>query len=80
MNNDSINLINAKQQFINTKRDLNIILGVQQDVNYNVETEVSFITLMSYDELLTKSKANNVLFSLLTSFAFLCKYINSAIG
>jgi len=61
VNNDSINLINAKQQFINTKRDLNIILGVQQDVNYNVETEVSFITLMSYDELLTKSKANNVI-------------------
>jgi len=61
VNNDSINLINAKQQFINTKRDLNIILGVQQDVNYNVETEVNFITLMSYDELLTKSKANNVI-------------------
>jgi len=61
VNNDSINLINAKQQFINTKRDLNIILGVQQDVNYNVETEVDFITLMSYDELLTKSKANNVI-------------------
>ena len=61
VNNDSINLINAKQQFINTKRDLNIILGVQQDVNYNVETEVRFITLMSYDELLIKAKENNVI-------------------
>ena len=61
VNNDSINLINANQQYINTKRDLNIILGVQQDINFNVETEVDFITLMSYDDLLSKAKENNVI-------------------
>ena len=61
VNNDSINLINAKQQFSNSKRNLNIVLGVQKDVNYDVETDVDFITLMSYDELLTKAKVNNVI-------------------
>ncbi|MCK5401009.1 MAG: TolC family protein [Flavobacteriaceae bacterium] len=60
VNNDSINYINTKQQFINTKRDLNIILGIQQNINYSVETEVDFINLLSYEELLTKAVENNV--------------------
>ncbi len=60
VNNDSINYINTRQQFINTKRDLNIILGVQHDVNYDVETQVDFITLLSFEELLSLSLENNV--------------------
>ena len=60
VNNDSINFIDANQQFINSKRDLNIILGIQQDVNYEVETDIDFISLLAYEELLTKAKANNV--------------------
>ena len=60
INNDSINFINTRQQFINAKRDLNIILGIQQSINYNVETEVNFINLLSYDELLAKAIENNV--------------------
>lgn len=60
VNNDSINFINTRQQYINTKRDLNIILGLQQDINYNVETEVNFINLLSYEELLAKAIENNV--------------------
>ena len=61
VNNDSINLLNSKQLYSNTKRDLNIVLGIQKDINYMVETDVNFITLMSYDELLAKAKENNVL-------------------
>ncbi len=61
VNNDSINLINANQQFNNTKRNLNIVLGKQQDLNYTVETEVNFSTLLSFEELLTKAKENNVI-------------------
>jgi len=61
VNNDSINLLNSKQLYSNTKRDLNIVLGIQKDINYKVETDVNFITLMSYDELLTKAKENNVI-------------------
>jgi len=60
VNNDSINLLNSKQLYSNTKRDLNIVLGIQKDINYMVETDVNFITLMSYDELLAKAKENNV--------------------
>ncbi len=60
VNNDSINLINSKQLFANSKRNLNIVLGNQNDINYQVETDVDFITLMSYNELLTKAKENNV--------------------
>jgi len=61
VNNDSINFLNSKQLYSNTKRDLNIVLGIQKDINYMVETDVEFITLMSYDELITKAKENNVL-------------------
>lgn len=60
VNNDSINLINSKQLFANSKRNLNIVLGIQKDTNYMVETDVEFINLMSYDELLEKAKENNV--------------------
>ena len=61
VNNDSINLINSAQQFSNSKRNLNIVMGIQKNSRYDVETEVNFITLLSFDELLTKAKANNVL-------------------
>jgi len=60
VNNDSINLINVIQQFKSAKRDLNIVLGIKQDVNYKVETEVDFITLEPFEELLLKAKQNNV--------------------
>ena len=61
VNNDSINLINSKQQFANSKRNLNIILGIQNGIAYNLETEVNFINLMSFEELSSKAKENNIL-------------------
>jgi len=61
VNNDSINFLNTKQQFLNTKRDLNIVLGVNQEPDYEVETEVSFIPLLSFEELLLKATENNVI-------------------
>lgn len=60
-NNDSINLINSRQQFANSKRNLNIVLGIQKDINYQVETDVNFNTLMSFTDLLEKAKRNNVI-------------------
>lgn len=60
VNNDSINYINTRQQFINSKRDLNIILGTQLEENYEVETEVDFLTLLSFEDLLSMSLENNV--------------------
>ncbi len=61
VNNDSIKLINANQQFNTTKRNMNIVLGKQQDINYTVETDVDFSTLLSFEELLAKAKENNVI-------------------
>lgn len=61
VNNDSINFIDARLQYLNSKRNLNIILGVQKDVDYDVETEVDFIELLSYEVLLEKAKSTNVI-------------------
>jgi len=59
VNNDSITLINAKQQLSNVKRGLNVILGLEKEVNYMVETEVEFVELMNFYELKQKTIANN---------------------
>ena len=61
VNNDSIALINSKQQYLNAKRSLNIVLGLQKEITYDVETDVTFNPLINFDELLNKAKANNVL-------------------
>lgn len=61
VNNDSINYINSRQQHYNAKRDLNIVLGTQQQITYEVETDVDFISLISFDELYNKAIENNVL-------------------
>ncbi|SDR97668.1 Outer membrane protein TolC [Formosa sp. Hel1_31_208] len=60
INNDSINLINAKQQLRNTKRDLNMVLGNQIAQDFDVSTEISFILQLNKEELLEKTKANNI--------------------
>ena len=59
VNNDSITLINANQQLNNAKRGLNVILGKTEDVYYNVETQVDFIEILSFDALLQKTLENN---------------------
>ena len=61
VNNDSIAFINSKQQYLNDKRSLNIVLGQQKEITYDVETEVTFNQLVNFDMLLNKAKANNVL-------------------
>ncbi|MEP3838545.1 MAG: TolC family protein [Algibacter sp.] len=60
INNDSINLINAKQQLRNTKRDLNVVLGNQMGDGFNVDTDLSFLLALNKNKLLEKTKANNV--------------------
>ena len=61
VNNDSIILITAKQQLNNVKRGLNIILGIDKEVNYVVETDVYFAEIMNFDDLQEKTLANNSL-------------------
>ena len=61
VNNDSISVISAKQQLNNAKRGLNIVLGIEKEVNYSVETEVDFNKIMNFDDLQNKTLANNSL-------------------
>lgn len=59
INNDSILIINATQQLSNAKRGLNVILGIDRDVNYEVETAVDFNNLMNFKALQKKTILNN---------------------
>ncbi|WP_435413913.1 TolC family protein [Polaribacter aestuariivivens] len=61
INNDSISLINSRQQLSNAKRGLNIVLGVEKEVNYEVETEVDFNEMMNFENLQQKTLSNNSL-------------------
>jgi len=61
INNDSINIINIRQELKNTKRDLNVVMGNSYAEDFNVNTDVSFLLQLNKEELLTKTKANNVL-------------------
>ena len=61
INNDSITLINAKQQLSNAKRGLNVVLGVEKEVGYQVETNVEFNKMMNFEELQQKTMSNNSL-------------------
>ena len=61
INNDSINLLTARQQLQSAKRDLNFVLGNAIDGDFNVDTNVNFITLLHKEALLEKAKARNVL-------------------
>ena len=61
VNNDSINLITAKQQLSNAKRGLNVILGIDKETTYTVETHVDYSKLINYSEIEQKTLKNNSL-------------------
>ena len=60
INNDSINLINAKQQLVNTKRDLNVVLGNVISSEFRVDTTIDFKLNIDQNDLANKVKSNNV--------------------
>ena len=61
VNNDSITSINAHQLLSSAKRGLNIILGIEKEVSYRVETKVDFIEIMNFKDLNKKVLVNNSL-------------------
>lgn len=60
INNDSINVINAYQRLINSKRDLNVVLGNSVPSTFEVDTLITFVLQLNKQDLLEKVKANNV--------------------
>ena len=61
VNNDSISYISAEQQLSNAKRGLNVILGVDKETSYLVETNVNYNKLLNYEDLEVKTLQNNSL-------------------
>ena len=60
INNDSINVINIRQQIKNAKRDLKLVLGETYSSDFDVETEVEFTLKFQKDSLFEKAKSRNV--------------------
>ena len=60
VNNDSINLINAKQLLSNTKRDLTVVLGNSITPEFIVDTSIIFLLNINKNDLIEKMKINNV--------------------
>lgn len=60
INNDSINVINANNRLINSKRDLNVVLGNALTNTFEVDTLITFVMQLNKTELLKKMKSNNV--------------------
>lgn len=61
INNDSISIITAKQNLINSKRDLNVVTGNKISNTFEVDTTVNFLLQLNKIDLLVKMNANNVL-------------------
>lgn len=59
INNDSINLINSKQQLKNFKRDLNVVTGHTLPDDFDVKTDIDFVLELNKDDLFQKTLANN---------------------
>ncbi|MGC1516892.1 MAG: TolC family protein [Maribacter sp.] len=58
--NDSINLMNERQTFRNTKRDLNLLLNRDLVTSFEVDTLIAFADPLRLEEFLEKGIANNV--------------------
>ncbi|QIE59353.1 TolC family protein [Rasiella rasia] len=57
---DSINLLNARQQLRNTKRDLTVVLNSDLERNFAVDTIVAFIGELQIETFIQKADTNNV--------------------
>lgn len=60
INNDSISIISARQNLINSKRDLNVVTGNKISNTFAVDTTVNFLLQLNKTDLLEKLLANNV--------------------
>ena len=60
VNNDSIALLNTKQQYLNAKRDLFVVMGKNEGPNFEVDTVVILDLTPAKEELYARVKKNNV--------------------
>ncbi len=58
--NDSINLLNTKQQLANTKRDLSVLMNQDLSNVFEVDTLVQFIPKIEIESYIAQTDLNNV--------------------
>ncbi|WP_373075301.1 TolC family protein, partial [Zeaxanthinibacter enoshimensis] len=58
--NDSINLLNTRQQLKNAKRDLNLILNRELDAAFAVDTLIQFTSPLVLQDYIDRAEENNV--------------------
>lgn len=61
VNQDSINLLNIQRELANAKRDLNVILGREVNIDFAVDTAVTYAIDLTYDAMMQSAKINNTL-------------------
>ena len=61
VNIDSINLLNIERELANAKRDLNVILGRDVNIDFEVDTAVTYALDLTYDNMLASAKERNTL-------------------
>lgn len=62
VNIDSINLLNIERELANAKRDLNVILGRDVTINFEVDTSVTYAMDLTYEDMLASAEERNALF------------------
>jgi outer membrane protein TolC len=58
--NDSINLMNEKQTYRNTMRDLNLLMNNDLATSFAVDTTIVFTNTLQLEEFLDTGEANNI--------------------
>lgn len=59
-NNDSITFLNLRQELENQKRDLNVLLGRDVNIFYEVDTTITYMEGLFREELMDHAMINNV--------------------
>ena len=64
-NTDSLNYLNIMKVLSNTKRDLNLIMNIDLESNFEVDEEVSFINLLEIEKFYNTGLSNNTMYQIL---------------
>ncbi len=64
-NTDSLNYLNIMKVLSNTKRDLNLIMNIDLESNFEVDEEVSFINLLEIEKFNNSGLSNNTMYQIL---------------
>jgi len=59
VNKDSINLLNLQRELANAKRDLNVILAREVNIDFEVDTTVIYAIDLTYENILQSAKMYN---------------------